>query len=185
MPLLARVPTDLLGREVRRSGPPATVDSLVNNLDLTATILELAGASPCTASGDCRVLDGRSMLPLLRGERPAWTKGRTLLYQLGGNRTCGVAPTTGLKNFYDAIRTPRYVYVELNRVNRDTGECDRPEYELYDLERDPYQLRNLAVNPATRTPSALQAALAQRLAAVRDCSGIAGRDPIGARPFCN
>ena len=185
VPLLARVPTELLGRGVSRHGRPDTVGSLVNNLDLTATILDLAGAAPCTAAGDCRVLDGRSLRPLLAGHRPGWTRGRTLLFQIGGNRECGVVPTAGLKNFYDAVRTPRYVYVELNRINRDTGDCDRPEYELYDLKQDPYQLRNRAVNPALRTPSALQASLAQRLATLRDCSGIAGRDAPGSRPFCD
>lgn len=185
VPLLARVPASLLGPKVRRNGPPETVGTLVNNLDLTATILDLAGAAPCTASGDCRTLDGRSLRPLLRGERPDWAKGRTLLYQIGGNRTCGQLPSNGLKNFYDAIRTPRYVYVELDRINPDTGECDRPEYELYDLREDPYQLKNLAVNPALAAPSPLQASLAARLAGLRDCSGISGRDAPGARPFCD
>ena len=186
VPLLARVPTNLLGSKVRRHGRPKAVKALVNNLDLTATILDLAHARPCTASGDCRVLDGRSLLPLLKGKRPAWSKGRTLLYQIGSNRTCGEPPAeSGLRNFYDAIRTPRYVYVELNRVNPETGECDRPEYELYDLKTDPYELRNVAVDPAVATPPALQASLAARLASLRDCSGIAGRDPAGSRPYCD
>jgi hypothetical protein len=41
------------------------------------------------------------------------------------------------------------------------------------------------VNPALATPSPLQAGLAARLAALRDCSGIAGRDAPGNRPFCD
>ena len=56
------------------AGPP-NLGAPVNNLDLTATILDLAGASPCTATGDCRVLDGRSLLPLLRGRTPAGRAG--------------------------------------------------------------------------------------------------------------
>jgi arylsulfatase A-like enzyme len=185
VPLLARIPSGLLGRKARRDGPPPEVAAPVNNLDLTATILDLAGASACTAAGSCRTLDGRSLRPLLNGRRPGWSRGRTLLYQLGGNRTCGVVPTErGLNNFYDALRTKRYVYVELDRVNKETGVCDRPEYELYDLKRDPNQLRNQAVNPAVATPSPLQAALAARLDALRSCAGIGGRDPAGARPYC-
>ena len=185
VPLLARVPKSLLGRRVQRGGRPPTVDSLVSQLDLTATILDLADASPCTADGDCRRLDGRSLMPLLSGRKPDWAGGRTLLFQIGQNRTCGSLPERGLRNFYDGVRTKRYVYIEHNRVNPDTGECDRAEYELYDLKKDPYQLKSTAVNPAARTPSALQAQLAQRLATLRNCSGIEGRDARTAAPFCN
>jgi len=185
VPLLARVPTSLLGRRVQRRGRPPTVDSLVSQLDLTATILDLADASPCTAGGDCRRLDGRSLMPLLRGHKPDWARDRSLLFQIGQNRACGSLPERGLRNFYDGVRTNRYVYIEHNRVNPENGACDRPEYELYDLKRDPYQLRSTAVNPATQAPSALQSRLAQRLAVLRQCSGIEGRDAPDGRPFCD
>ena len=185
VPLLARVPTDLLGRRVRRSGRPPTVDALVSQLDLTATVLDLAGANPCTAAGDCRRLDGRSLMPLLGGRKPDWAKGRSLLFQIGQNRACGALPQKGLRNYYDGVRTKRYVYIEHNRVNPDNGACDRPEYEMYDLKEDPYELDSIAVNPAERTPSALQSQLAERLAVLRQCSGIAGRDPADGRPFCD
>ena len=185
VPLLARVPERLLGKRVRRNGRPRRVGVPVNNLDLTATVLELAGANPCDADGVCRTLDGRSLLPLLRGERPSWSRGRALLAELGGIRECGVVPEgLGLNNYYDAIRTPRHLYVELDRVNRETGQCDRPEYELYDLREDPFQLRNRAINPASRPPPATQAGLAARLETLRACAGIAGRDPVRSRPFC-
>lgn len=184
VPLLARVPARLIGRKPSRR-PPAEIPALVNNLDLTATILDLAHTSPCAAGGDCRVLDGHSLVPLLRGRRPGWSRGRALLFQLGGVRACGTATAAaGLNTFYDAVRTKRRVYVELNRLNRDTGECDRPEYELYDLKQDPYELRNRAVDPTVRSPSAEQATMARRLAALRSCAGIAGRDAPSDRPFC-
>ena len=61
-------------------------------------------------------------------------------------------------------------------MNKDTGACDRPEYELYDLDEDPYELKNLAVNPANKFPSALQIALAERLHTLTRCAGAAGRD---------
>jgi arylsulfatase A-like enzyme len=172
VPLLARVPERLLGRKVRRNGRPAEVSTPVNNVDLTATILDLADAQACDAEGRCRVPDGRSLMPLLRGREPRWAEGRGLLAQLGGKRECGeLPPERGLDTFYDAIRTKRHVYVELNRVNAETGICDRPEYELYDLREDPHQLRNRAVNPLNFTPSPLQVQLAARLAALRECSG--------------
>jgi N-acetylglucosamine-6-sulfatase len=187
VPLLARVPESLLAPRVRRDGRPRRSSALVNNLDLTATIVDLAGASPCTAPGGCRALDGRSLLPLLSGKRPAWSRGRALLVQLGGIRDCGVMPPErGLRNFYDAVRTKRRVYVELDRVNPETGACDRPEFELYDLREDPFQMRNRAVNTAHgRTPDPTQSALAGRLNRLRNCAGIAGRGaPIDGRPFC-
>jgi arylsulfatase A-like enzyme len=153
------------------------VSQAVSNLDLTATVLDLADAQPCTAEGDCRRLDGRSLLPLLGAPGAPWPADRAVLAQIG-NRKCGEvpAPLSGLKNYYDAIRTQRYKYVEINRVNKNTGQCDRPEYELYDLKKDPYELKNAAVNPALKAPSPIQVALAERLHALARCSGSAGRD---------
>jgi len=54
VPLAIRLPDGLR--------PPGgiKVDELVANVDLAPTLLELAGASPCAAPGDCRTLDGRS-----------------------------------------------------------------------------------------------------------------------------
>ena len=69
------------------------------------------------------------------------------------------------------MRTKRYVYIEHNRVNPETGACDRPEYEMYDLKKDPYELRSIAVDPAVGTPSAKQAQLAALLGKLRTCSG--------------
>ncbi len=179
VPLLIRMPA------AQGLGPPPAVTTPVNNVDLTATILDLADAAPCTAAGACRTLDGRSLVPLLKGDRPDWIHGRTLFYQLGGVRTCGeIPPERGLNNFYDALRTKRYVYVELDRVNRQTGECDRPEYELYDLQTDPYQLDNLAVDPAVAAVPPLQADLATRLHILAACAGITGRDATDGRPYC-
>jgi arylsulfatase A-like enzyme len=186
VPLIARVPPAVLGRHAERNGLPPDVSAQVNQLDVTATILDLANAQPCTPSGDCRELDGRSLRPVLAGKKPSWTRGRAQLFQIGSNRTCGELPAArGLNTFYDAIRTNHYKYIELNRVNKDTGVCDRPEYELYDLRKDPYELRNIASNPAKGQPiSPLQASLAARLAALKDCAGIAGRDPASTRPYC-
>lgn len=174
VPLLARLPGG--------ARQPPTVGAPVNNLDLTATILDLAGAAPCTATGDCRVLDGRSLVPLLRGERPAWANRRGLLVQIGSIRDCGVpADHLGLNTFYDAVRTKRRLYVELHRIDRETGACEHLERELYDLHRDPFQLRSQV---SAKLPSTVQSSLARRLESLRNCSGVAGRDPAGLGPFC-
>ncbi|HEX2129226.1 MAG TPA: hypothetical protein VHF58_08410 [Solirubrobacterales bacterium] len=140
-------------------------------------MLDLADAHPCTADGTCNVVDGRSLLSTLGAPGQPWPADRAVLAQIG-NRRCGTVPQpgSGLKNQYDAIRTRRYMYAEINRVSRVSGACDRPEFELYDMRKDPYQLRNIAVNPAVRTPSAVQQALAERLHSLARCAGSAGRD---------
>jgi N-acetylglucosamine-6-sulfatase len=186
VPLMARVPPAYLGGATA----PRSVKQPVANIDLTATILALAGAQPCDEQGRCRTLDGRSLLPLLGAPGIPWPRQRGILSQVG-NRLCGTIPEpgNGLRNYYDALRTRSQLYVEHNRVNATTGACDRPEYELYDLTKDPYELRNIAVNPATHTPSPVQASLADRLHRLARCSGIAGRDPAAPgddepRPWC-
>ena len=124
-------------------------------------------------------------MPAARGARPDWSTGRALLYQLGGTAPAASSrPSAACNNFYDALRTKRYVYVELNRVNRETGECDRPEYELYDLKKDPYELENIAVDPASRTPSRRSGRARRPAAHPEPVRG--GRRPRrpGARPFC-
>ena len=115
----------------------------VANIDVAPTIVDAADA---TAR---RVPDGRSLLPLL-ADRTAWW-GRDILLE-NGNGANGVPP-------YRAIRTNRFVWAE----HLTTG-----EYELYDLERDPYELRSLDANPAY---DAVRLDLAQRLRALKNCAG--------------
>lgn len=87
-------------------------EKLIANIDIAPTIYVLAGL-PIPAD-----VDGRSLVSLLPG-RGEWRDD--LLIEGWPGR----AP-------YAAVRTARYVYVE--------NEGDRSE--LYDLERDPYQLEN-------------------------------------------
>jgi arylsulfatase A-like enzyme len=178
VPLLARIPSTYLGGAT----PPQRISAVASTIDVTATILSLTGVSPCVAGGECRTLDGRSLLPLLGGPGEPWPGDRAVLAQIG-NRQCGTVPVpgSGMRNHYDAIRTAAYSYVELNRVNPDTGVCDRPEWELYDVLADRYQLRNIAVDPAVGLAEP-QATLANRLHALAGCSGIAGRDPQATDP---
>jgi arylsulfatase A-like enzyme len=95
----------------------AEIDRLVANIDLAPTVYQLAGL-PVPAG-----IDGASLIPLLT-ENPAW---RDRLVIENWNR---FGP-------YAAVRTERFLYVE--------WESDRPE--LYDSERDPYQLKNQVENP--------------------------------------
>ena len=113
---------------------------LVTNADLAPTILDAADARPGRAQ------DGRSLLDLLDDPGAQW--GRELLIEGGTNQ--------GLT--FTALRNYRWKYVE--HVNG--------ELELYDLERDPHELTNQALN---RSLAPLRTAIAARLAALRACTG--------------
>ncbi len=60
----------------------AEVSESVANIDLAPTILRLARGRSCAGPGRCRVMDGRSLLPLLRGKTPRWAVDRPLGVEL-------------------------------------------------------------------------------------------------------
>jgi N-acetylglucosamine-6-sulfatase len=131
-----RVPLALRG-----PGVPAglRLGQRVANVDLAPTIVDAANATPG------RLLDGRSLLPLLAS--PATPLARDLLVERGP----GEDP-------YAALRTNRYLYVEYASGAR----------ELYDLATDPYQLRSRHADPAY---ASVRSNLAARLARMRTCRG--------------
>jgi arylsulfatase A-like enzyme len=105
---------------------------LVSNVDLAATIAEYAGITPGLPQ------DGRSLLSLMTQTATAWPEEVLLEGYHSPKRT------------FTGIRVPGWKYVEY--INGDK--------ELYDLTNDPYELQNLANNPAFQ---AKQDELAQRL----------------------
>jgi N-acetylglucosamine-6-sulfatase len=159
VPFAARVPVAYRdGRLARR------VHSVVSNQDVAPTLLDYASrfgdpVEPCEGPGDCRRLDGRSLAPLLGG-RGSWPRRRGVLVEIDSQ-----------DDNYQAIRSRRYVYSELR-----TG-----ERELYDLGVDPFELENVAGIPSYAT---VQARLGVRLSELSRCSGVQGRDPAIAAPFC-
>jgi len=97
---------------------------LVINTDVTATALDAAGVEPPYR------LEARSLLPALSGRaRPRRTAILVEHYDPPGAN--GYVPT------YCAVRTRRHAYV------RYDADADPVNEELYDVRRDPYQLRNL------------------------------------------
>jgi N-acetylglucosamine-6-sulfatase len=140
--VLAYEPSIRLPLLMRGPGVPvgATAGQLVTNADLAPTILDAAEAKPG------RVEDGRSLLELVGDPGVEW--GRELLLE-GGNAQ-GLT-FTGLRNY-------RWKYIE-----HTDGEV-----ELYDLERDPYELQSLHPDPAF---AGIKALLAARLAILRSCAG--------------
>jgi arylsulfatase A-like enzyme len=94
------------------------------NLDIAPTILDAAGA-PVP-----KTMQGRSLLPLLRGERAGWRKD--FLYEYEWESDYPYTPTlTGL-------RTERHSY------SQTYGLWDLDE--LYDVVEDPDQMKNLLGN---------------------------------------
>jgi N-acetylglucosamine-6-sulfatase len=118
---------------------PRQDDHLVLNIDLAPTMAELAGAAaPPT--------DGVSVIPLVTGMEPVWRSDFAVEHVQDDNRP---VPT------FCMVRSGSIAYVAY----------DTYEEELYDLAADPYQLQNVAGDPA-RFP--LLATLRQR--AVELCS---------------
>jgi N-acetylglucosamine-6-sulfatase len=176
VPLVIALPSRLRAGAPRR----AEIAQPVANIDLAPTILQLARARPCRPSGACRTMDGRSLVPLLRGEG-GWPQDRAFAVEYTGTHH-GFSSCS-----YRGVRTPGHIYVEHTLIpNFDTGLCEPGlEVEHYDLGADPFELQN-RYPAAPLTPAAQQEeALSNRLAALRICAGIAGRDPQqGTRPFC-
>jgi N-acetylglucosamine-6-sulfatase len=136
IPLLVHYP-----RLVR---PGTVVDALALNLDFPATLLELTGV-PLTWEQQ-----GRSLVPLLRGESPADWRTHFL---------------------YENYQDPEYpdVTFDIHAVRTDRAKLveypGRPEWtQLFDLAADPYEMRNLADEPAARP---LRAELEVLLARIR------------------
>ena len=172
---------------VRGPGVPKGVkrEELVLNNDLAPTFAEIAG-TPLP-----RFVDGRSLMPLLTDNPPSshnWRSG--FLVEAASELTGpeapgigedwvnpalsgdpwpadwqrrlaegGVKPQDWGRPGLEAIRTQRYLYVEY----------DNRERELYDLEKDPYELNNRyeAAEPDILRP------LKKRLDALRGCAGAA------------
>jgi arylsulfatase A-like enzyme len=176
MPLLVHFPTSV--------GAVPQVDPIVSQIDLTATILELAGAPPCVNKNFCRTLDGRSFLPLARGESPDWAANRGILIELDRRFGEGL---NELPCLYDGIRTATDIYVEYLSVPDPIDGLCRESFqaELYDLAADPFQLQNLYPTKPGTAERERQTELKARLDVLRDCAGIAGRDPVPASGhFC-
>jgi N-acetylglucosamine-6-sulfatase len=132
---------------VRGPGIPegVTRDHFALNIDFAPTITDLAGTTPG------RVMDGRSLAPLLVRDTPApqnWRHDFLIeIYRVPG------APRPPVL----ALRTRHELYTE----HADGF------VELYDIREDPFQLQNLA---PTADPGYLKK-LSRRLAELSTCSG--------------
>jgi arylsulfatase A-like enzyme len=118
-----RVPLVVTGpglRDGSRRFDPATT------VDLAATVVDLAGAEPPHSP------DGTSLVPTLdQGDR-GWTRAVPVESSLG-SRSPGSVYGDRDQRFSVGVRTSRYTYIRLRSGAQ----------ELYDLARDPHQLRSV------------------------------------------
>ncbi|MEJ6010827.1 sulfatase [Novosphingobium aquae] len=120
VPLLVYAPGFIKGGQVR--------DETVANIDFAPTFAELAGAKPGPGA-----FDGQSWLPIATGKAPSdWRKN--LLYEYYWEFNYPMTPTTF------ALRGDRYKLIQYHGI----WDLD----ELYDLQKDPRETRNLIDDPA-------------------------------------
>ncbi len=173
VPLVIRLPK----RYRRGAKRIPEVDLPVANIDLAPTIMRLARGKSCRRPGKCRTMDGRSLLSLLRKPDPSWPADRALAVEI--DLPASSSPPICS---YQGIRTPGQLYIRHESVESPaTGECEpASEIEHYDLLADPFELDNLYPGAPGSTLQGLQEQLAARLATLRVCAGIEGRDPFPA-----
>jgi arylsulfatase A-like enzyme len=157
-----RVPLIVAGPGVP---PGVTVSQMAANVDLRPTFQELAGAFVGPQ------VEGRSLVPFLRGGTPGGWRSAVLVEHRGSNSRYGDPdaqhPGQGKPPSYSALRMPGELYVEYVSPRHP------PEY--YDLASDPDARRNVF----TELTSGQQAGLADRLARLRNCSGAASCQAAG------
>ena len=122
----------------------------IQNIDYAATFVEIAGGK--LPAGQ----HGRSFVPVLRGQTPAdWRQSIYYHYYDSGH---GVAKHYG-------VRTGRYTLAHFYETN---------EWELFDNEKDPQQLRSVYADPAyARTVADTKAELKRLRALYQDSEAIA------------
>jgi N-acetylglucosamine-6-sulfatase len=121
-----------------------TRSELVNNLDVVATIAELAGASPGL------VVDGRSLTTLLADANAPWRSA--ILLQ---------SPVSH-------VQKPRARFTGVRTATRKYVKYDSGFEELFDLEADPNEIHNELANPTYAGDLAMLRGLDDRL---KTCAG--------------
>ncbi len=126
---------------------PGTVKKeIVSNLDFAETFLEAAGV-PVPAD-----MQGRSFVPLLKGETPAdWRKSFYYQYY--------EYPTPHHVRPHYGVVTDRYKLVHFESFGAETD-----YWELFDLEKDPHEMKSVLDQPDYTTT---QAGLTKELARLR------------------
>lgn len=144
---VTRVPLLMRGPGV----PTGVVKSMVETADITAMLVDVAGARPQ------RTLDGVSLLDV--AQSPSQYSTRPMLYESGP--VLGypiIAHVQRGRQFYTAIHAGDWVYIRYHDG----------QDELYNLARDPGQKSSLDAN---KRFAPIKRQLAARLSTLRNCAG--------------
>ncbi|HSD23474.1 MAG TPA: sulfatase [Solirubrobacterales bacterium] len=141
VPLIIRGPGFGRGKKIKQQ---------VANIDMAPTLAAVARAKPR------RRMDGISLPPALRGHQRV--PKRALEIEAPRPLFTGAIPNNAWDRPYVGVRTQRYTFV----LWTETG-----EEELYDRRTDPFQLQNVAHDPAYAGIRARLIARMQRLATCR------------------
>jgi N-sulfoglucosamine sulfohydrolase len=127
---------------------PQVSDALVCSIDLMPTFLELAGATPPGG------LPGRSLVPLMRGQPVQWRN--TLATEYTTHEPRNLNPQRSIRDArykltMTLLKDPAFQWpaeVPLEEYRKVQRRAAAGEYlELYDLQADPYEFKNLAGRP--------------------------------------
>ena len=132
MPFILRYPAAVRPGSVSRD--------MILNADFAPLFLDLAGL---TVPAE---MQGRSFRPLLQNHTPAdWRQGMYYRYWMHRDGSHNVYAHYGLRTHrYKLI----YYYADaLDQPGSGTESCP-PEWELFDLEKDPHELMNVYADPA-------------------------------------
>ncbi len=138
--------TPLLIRYPKEIKPGTQIDKLVQNLDFAPTFLDYTGVEIP------EVMQGRSFRQLLNGESQQW---RDAVYY-----TYYEYPSIHMVKRHYGVATKRYKLMHFY--------YDIDEWELYDLETDPMEMRNVYDDPAYAD---VRAMMHKRLDELRDYYG--------------
>jgi arylsulfatase A-like enzyme len=119
--------------------PGSVSEDLVANVDYAPTLLDLAGVEPPPR------MQGRSLLPLLRGETPDdWRTGVYYRYYMHLDGDHNVQASYGVRT-----RTHKLIHYPGHGSGAYGASDERrePEWELFDLVHDPHELHNRYGDP--------------------------------------
>ena len=149
----ARIPLIVRFPRVARAGTTPT--QMVQTIDFASTLLALAGVTDTVSR------QGVSLVPILRGDTPAWRS--SVLIEYYSDQVFPRMLTMG----YQAVRTERYKYIRYTEL--------RGMEEIYDLETDPFEMDNLMDSARGR------ALLPELQAELSRLQGVSGFKPPASR----
>ena len=148
------------------NGEGKVINEMVSTIDLLPTMLEIAGIA------EILNLPGKSLMPFIIGQNPEWRKHLFTEFHLhsGHNfypqRTVRNSRYKLIHNLMPGEINPgyqftldRFINIEAFNKQLDISPSsvrnaymilkEPPEYELYDLENDPFEFHNLARDPSS------------------------------------